>query len=152
MKWDSLKDWGVSLEICVLDIWRRAPISELTIQQHQPRAASRWTRTEKGGWKPERDYTIEKTTSTLVLTEGYTAAPLAGLMEEDMTWKRASGYGGQLIDGFRLAMSAFEQMDGVQIFSNPKIIVENETSALVDMTTKVPYIEIDYDAATADQH
>lgn len=36
-------------------------------------------------------------------------------------------------------------MDGVQIFSNPKIIVENETSALVDMTTKVPYIEIDYD-------
>ncbi len=152
MKWDSLKDWGVSLENMRAGYMETS--SDIGTYDYTATSASRSKPVDKdgkGGWKPERDYTIEKTTSTLV-PEGYTAAPLAGLMEEDMTWKRASGYGGQLsIDGFRLAMSAFEQMDGVQIFSNPKIIVENETSALVDMTTKVPYIEIDYDAATADQ-
>lgn len=45
-------------------------------------------------------------------------------------------------DAFRLTLSAFEQMDGVQVFSNPKIIVSNEKEALVDMTTKYPNVEV----------
>ncbi len=62
---------------------------------------------------------------------------------EDMTWRNARGFSGQLsVDDFRLAMSAFEQMDDVKIFSNPKIIVSNGKEALVDMTTKFPNVRV----------
>jgi type II secretory pathway component GspD/PulD (secretin) len=52
------------------------------------------------------------------------------------------------VDDFRLALNAFEQIDGVSIFSNPKIIVANEETANVDMTTKEPNVEVDFQAAT----
>ncbi len=67
----------------------------------------------------------------------------AGRSKEDMAWHTARGIGGQLsVDGFRLAMSAFEQLDGASVFSNPKIIVANEKEALVDMTTKEPNLTV----------
>ncbi|MDD4017472.1 MAG: secretin N-terminal domain-containing protein [Kiritimatiellae bacterium] len=46
------------------------------------------------------------------------------------------------MDAFSLTMNAFEQTDGVSIFSNPKIIVANEKEAVVDMTTKEPNLTI----------
>jgi general secretion pathway protein D len=52
-------------------------------------------------------------------------------------------------DAFKLAINAFEQMDGVSVFSNPKIIVANEETAKVDMTTKEPNVEMQYQAATS---
>ena len=59
----------------------------------------------------------------------------------DMFWRNARGFSGQLsVDDFRLALSAFEQMDDVKIFSNPKIIVSNGKEARVDMTTKFPNV------------
>ena len=62
---------------------------------------------------------------------------------EDMSWHNARGFSGQLsVDDFRLAMSAFEQMDDVKVFSNPKIIVSNGKEALVDMTTKFPNVRV----------
>ena len=62
---------------------------------------------------------------------------------EDMSWRNARGFSGQLsVDDFRLAMSAFEQMDDVKIFSNPKIIVSNGKEARVDMTTKFPNVRV----------
>ena len=62
---------------------------------------------------------------------------------EDMSWRNARGFSGQLsVDDFRLAMSAFEQMDDVKVFSNPKIIVSNGKEALVDMTTKFPNVRV----------
>ena len=61
----------------------------------------------------------------------------------DMAWRNARGFSGQLsVDDFRLAMSAFEQMDDVKIFSNPKIIVSNGKEARVDMTTKFPNVRV----------
>lgn len=45
-------------------------------------------------------------------------------------------------NAFSVAINAFEQMDGVSVFSNPKIIVANEETAKVDMTTKEPNIEV----------
>ncbi len=61
----------------------------------------------------------------------------------DMSWRNARGFSGQLsVDDFRLAMSAFEQMDDVKIFSNPKIIVSNGKEARVDMTTKFPNVRV----------
>ncbi len=62
---------------------------------------------------------------------------------DDMSWRNARGFSGQLsVDDFRLAMSAFEQMDDVKIFSNPKIIVSNGKEARVDMTTKFPNVRV----------
>ena len=63
--------------------------------------------------------------------------------ENDMFWHNARGFSGQLsVDDFRLALSAFEQMDDVKVFSNPKIIVSNGKEALVDMTTKFPNVRV----------
>ena len=62
---------------------------------------------------------------------------------DDMSWRNVRGFSGQLsADDFRLAMSAFESMSDVKIFSNPKIIVSNGKEALFDRTTKFPNITI----------
>ena len=59
----------------------------------------------------------------------------------DATFSRS--FSGQLsADDFRLALSAFESMSDVKIFSNPKIIVSNGKEARVDMTTKFPHVKV----------
>ena len=61
----------------------------------------------------------------------------------DMAWRNARVFSGQLsADDFRLAMSAFEQLEDTKIFSNPKIIVSNGKEALFDRTTKFPHITL----------
>ncbi len=60
-----------------------------------------------------------------------------------MAWRNSRMFSGQLsADDFRLAMSAFESMNDVKIFSNPKIIVSNGKEALFDRTTKFPNITL----------
>ena len=72
------------------------------------------------------------------------AAAGAGRTVDSMNWLNARGFSGQLsLDDFRLAMSAFESMSDVKVFSNPKIIVSNGKEAKVDMTTKYPNVTID---------
>ena len=67
----------------------------------------------------------------------------AGESDADMAWRNARVFSGQLTpDDFRLAMSAFESMSDVKIFSNPKIIVSNGKEALFDRTTKFPNITL----------
>ncbi|MDO5317787.1 MAG: hypothetical protein Q4G65_04090 [bacterium] len=67
----------------------------------------------------------------------------AGRTAENMSWANARGFSGQLsADDFRLALSAFESMSDVKIFSNPKIIVSNGKEAKVDMTTKFPHVKV----------
>ena len=67
----------------------------------------------------------------------------AGRTSDNMSWLNARGFSGQLsADDFYLAMSAFESMSDVKIFSNPKVIVSNGKEANVDMTTKFPNIEL----------
>ena len=74
---------------------------------------------------------------------------LANLTANDLGYRRTAGFGGQLsVSDFGVVMSAFEQMDGAQVFSNPKIIVRNGKKAVVDMTTKYPNIKIDYQQST----
>ena len=63
--------------------------------------------------------------------------------EADMAWRNARVFSGQLsADDFRLAMSAFEQLEDTKIFSNPKIIVSNGREALFDRTTKFPNVTL----------
>ncbi len=65
------------------------------------------------------------------------------MVDADMAWRNARVFSGQLsADDFRLAMSAFESMSDVKIFSNPKIIVSNGKEALFDRTTKFPNITL----------
>jgi general secretion pathway protein D len=45
-------------------------------------------------------------------------------------------------------IDAFEGVDGVSLISNPKIIVANEEVAVVDMTTKFPYVDVKSETTT----
>lgn len=84
---------------------------------------------------------ISKTTT--LFPESIVAASGAGMSEESMAWRKASGFAGQLsVSDFGLVMSAFEKMEDAKIFSNPKIIVSNGREAIVDMTTKRPNVAI----------
>lgn len=136
MKWDQLKEWGVNLH----DI-------NAGMERNDGKLAAYRT-----GTTDVRDGVAGKESVDVLVTPGEIPAASmttdgltkgAGRSAEDMSWKRARGISGQLsVDGFRLAMSAFEQIDGVSIFSNPKIIVANEKEAVVDMTTKLPNVSM----------
>ena len=45
-------------------------------------------------------------------------------------------------DALKLVMSALETSDDVAQISNPKLIVANEEHAIIDMTTKDPYVKV----------
>jgi type II secretory pathway component GspD/PulD (secretin) len=49
---------------------------------------------------------------------------------------------------FKWVIDAFEGVDGVSLISNPKIIVANEETAVVDMTTKFPYVDVKSETTT----
>ena len=88
--------------------------------------------------------TSDSKTYTGLVPSGISQASGAGRSADNMSWRNARGFSGQLsIDDFRLAMSAFESMSDVKVFSNPKIIVSNGKEAKVDMTTKYPNVTID---------
>jgi len=137
MKWDQLKEWGVNIH----DI-------NAGVEHNRGKLASYKTgktelRDTASGGKMEADVLATSTEipAAAMTPEGLTKG--AGRSAEDMKWREARGISGQLsVDGFRLAMSAFEQIDGVSIFSNPKIIVANEKEAVVDMTTKLPNVSM----------
>ena len=87
--------------------------------------------------------TLNDTFKSLV-PDSISQAAGAGRSESSMNWHNARGFSGQLsLDDFRLALSAFESMSDVKVFSNPKIIVSNGKEAKVDMTTKYPNVIID---------
>ena len=143
MKWDQLKEWGFETKNVNAGIERnKGKMAGFNAGGTEIRDSARIlpgtgvTGTEGTFIDPVYG---KETVRTLLVPDKINSAPIAGRSAEDMTWKHARGIGGQLsVDGFRLAMSAFEQIDGVSIFSNPKIIVANEKEAVVDMTTKLP--------------
>ena len=128
MKWDSLSGWKVGVSNLKggmeYNKGKLASYDQGTQSVIDGPSGSTWV----------EDYLVPGTIN---------AADGAGRTASDMTWKQARGIGGQLSAGdFSLTMSAFEEIDGVSIFSNPKIIVANEESATVDMTTKEPNVEV----------
>jgi type II secretory pathway component GspD/PulD (secretin) len=87
--------------------------------------------------------TSESLTYKSLIPDKINHAVGAGRTSDNMSWLNARGFSGQLsADDFYLAMSAFESMADVKIFSNPKVIVSNGKVANVDMTTKFPNIEL----------
>jgi type II secretory pathway component GspD/PulD (secretin) len=128
MKWDSLSGWKVGVSNLKggmeYNKGKLASYDQGTQSVIDGPSGSTWV----------EDYLVPGTIND---AEG------AGRSANSMSWKRARGVGGQLSAGdFSLTMSAFEEIDGVSIFSNPKIIVANEESATVDMTTKEPNVEV----------
>jgi type II secretory pathway component GspD/PulD (secretin) len=95
-------------------------------------------------------YPYQKEVPLYQIPTAINGAPGAGREADDMAWKMARGLSGQIsASDFRLAMSAFEQIDGISIVSNPKIIVANEEEATVDMTTKEPYVKVTANRSTS---
>ncbi|HQQ92471.1 MAG TPA: secretin N-terminal domain-containing protein, partial [Kiritimatiellia bacterium] len=151
MKWNQLKEWGAGVhDINAGMEYNRGKLAAYKTGGSEVRDSSAILPgtgvTDSEGtfiapvYGKETVQTILTPTeipAAAITSEGLTKG--AGRSAQDMMWKQARGIGGQLsVDGFRLALSAFEQMDGVSIFSNPKIIVANEKEAVVDMTTKLP--------------
>jgi len=137
MKWNSLDAWSVGVNN--LSGGMEVNSGKLGTYKTGTQTIEAGTEPVDSTYKTYKNVAVEK----VLIPATINPAEGAGRTANDMSWKRASGIGGQLSAGdFSLTLSAFEQMDGVSVFSNPKIIVANEESATVDMTTKEPNVEV----------
>ena len=125
MQWNALESWGVSLKNV-----------SAGMEYNNGRAANYGSIVSQRSVEGEQinvndgkeTKTGAKVTDTLtgIVPSELGAAPGAGRSAENMAWRNARGFSGQLsADDFRLAMSAFEQLGEGKIFSNPKVIVSN---------------------------
>jgi len=170
VKWEALKDWGVTVKglsagaefnkgqpakyksgttEIIQDVTREfhtttmVPDLSQPVTVYDPVDPSKILSVTYPYMVPQDvvSYPYKKEADLYTTPDGIVEAPGAGRLAEDMAWKSASGIQGQIsATDFRLAMSAFEQINGISLISNPKIIVANEEVALIDMTTKDPYV------------
>jgi Flp pilus assembly secretin CpaC len=75
--------------------------------------------------------------SRTIVKETASTAELAVNKVRDQTFQGALS-----AEAFALALNAFDQLDDVAVFSNPRVIVANEEQATIDMTTKEPNLTI----------
>ncbi len=170
LKWDSLENFGVSLshlsggfsmsdgKLSTFGIQNDARVSSAAVGdtfshstlddvESRSRTLTRETASavSSGSYRTTANSTVSDDSVSITLND----STLANLTANDLGYRRTAGFGGQLsVTDFGLVMSAFEQLDGAQVFSNPKIIVRNGKTAVVDMTTKYPNIKIDYQQST----
>ena len=154
LKWDTLggDGWGMTasdLGVSISD----TKTSDKTSGSY----VDKGTRETAGGTTTSSSSTTSGTGSSSTLgssantTTYNTYVPAGDILDNSVNRLKTRAITGQLTaDKFRLALNAFEQMDGVSIFSNPKVIVANEQKAVVDMTTKEPYIKMSFQAAASD--
>jgi type IV pilus assembly protein PilQ len=139
LKWDSLASWGASTK----DIKGGLAFNDSEIATFPTGINTREV--------DPVDNTKAMNSETVLYPSELTGSSLAGTSSDDMTWRNVKAVGGMMtVDDFRLAVSAFESVDGVKVFSNPKVIVANEQKAKIDMTRKEPNVVVDYQAATAE--
>ena len=153
LQWDSLSSWGATLNN--MKAGGEVNYGELIKLETAGSTVRDGATPVPGSMAPNADgvynpvYQKERVT-TFLAPDKILDAPNAGRSASDMMWRKAAGIGGILsIDDFRLAMSAFESIGGASVFSNPKVIVANEETARVDMTTKEPNVEVNFQAATS---
>jgi type IV pilus assembly protein PilQ len=151
MKWDSLDEFGARL---ALGGGFQVSDGNIATYDMTSKSASRVTKVSKAGVKTKSAWDETKTTSTLLpesMSTDLTGATISGLTADDLHWKKASAFGGVLsMSELGLTLSAFEETGGAQLFSNPRIIVQNETTAKVDMTVKEPNVNIEVTSGTTD--
>ena len=150
LQWNQLESWGASVKNLeagfsynngrIANYGTR--VSSMTESSNNNTSGSSGT---TGGTTSTSSSSLSKTIEVISPTGvgSGTSSSSFNRSDLDMAWRNARGFSGQLsVDDFRLAMSAFEQMDDVKIFSNPKIIVSNGKEARVDMTTKFPNVRV----------
>ncbi len=136
LKWDSLEEWSVGAKDINGGFYNNN---------------SQIARYRTGGTVIREGVAGDEEIGLTLLPENLTGGTIAGTTADDMSWRRIRSVGGLIsASDFALTISAFEQLDGVSIFSNPKVIVANEETARVDMTTKEPNVEVSFQAATSD--
>ena len=139
LQWNQLESWGASVK-SLEGGWA---YNNGRVGNYGTRVASSTSSSNSDGTSSSSSFsqTIEAITPTGV-GQGISGSSL-NRSAYDMSWRNARGFSGLLsVDDFSLAMSAFEKMDDVKIFSNPKIIVSNGKEARVDMTTKFPNVRV----------
>ena len=170
LKWDSLENFGVSLshlsggfsmsdaKLATFGVKADSNVSSAAVGDSRSRSwvddvesssrafeQSTASAIGRGSYRTTANSSVSDDSVSVTLND----STLANLTANDLGYRHTTGFGGQLsISDFGLVMSAFEQLDGAQVFSNPKIIVRNGKKAVVDMTTKYPNIKIDYQQST----
>jgi len=170
LKWDSLENFGVSLshlsggfsmsdaKLATFGVKADSNVSSAAVGDSRSRS---WVDDVESSSRAFEQSTASaigrgsyRTTANSSVSDGSVSvtlndSTLANLTANDLGYRHTTGFGGQLsISDFGLVMSAFEQLDGAQVFSNPKIIVRNGKKAVVDMTEKYPNVRIDYQQST----
>lgn len=155
MQWNQLESWGVTARGIVAGYEANSgKIANYGTFLSQRTGSTTGTKntsdTQKSGAAGSdktasiSESTSDSTTTVGIIPTALGGAPGAGREAENMAWRNAAGFSGQLsADDFRLALSAFEEFGEGKIFSNPKIIVSNGKEAKVDMTTKEPNVTVD---------
>lgn len=144
LKWDSLggDGWGVHLDSASLSISKGVSTSKTRgqdVSEENSNSSSSSSDTSDSLANDVRSITQDSALGSSS-SRSLTSSPT---LTSSRTHTFDRGFTGSLsMDAFALTLNAFEQMDGVSIFSNPKIIVSNEKEAVVDMTTKEPNLSI----------
>ncbi len=168
LKWNSLKSWGASVHdlsagmeynngrVGTYGVNTRTKSSQLGASVSRSGTFSNsGSSTYSAGSTPSSTYSstsggngsrsldVSGSSGRSLATLAPSSLGNAAVGGSDMAWRNARGFSGELsVNDFGLAMSAFESLGDVKIFSNPKVIVSNGKEALVDMTTKFPNIEL----------
>ena len=170
LKWDSLENFGVSLshltggfsmsdaKLATFGVKADSNVASAAVGDSRTRSwagdietstrsleQSAATAIGRGSYRTTANSTVSDDSVSVTLND----STLANLTANDLGYRHTAGFGGQLsVSDFGLVMSAFEQLDGAQVFSNPKVIVRNGKKAVVDMTEKYPNVKIDYQQST----
>jgi len=139
MQWNQLESWGASVQ----NLEAGMSYNNGRVANYGSRVASSSTTSSSDGTTASSSFSQNTEAITPTGVGSGTSGSSFNRSAEDMAWRNARGFSGQLsVEDFHLAMSAFEQMDDVKVFSNPKIIVSNGKEACVDMTTKFPNVRV----------
>ncbi len=136
MQWNQLESWGATAKGLAGGMeYNNGRAAKYQVGK----TTTMYTPTDSSTGQSAVDYV----TKNYLVPGSIGEASGAGRAADNMAWHNARGFSGQLsADDFRLALSAFEKMDDVKVFSNPKIIVSNGKEAKVDMTTKFPNVRV----------
>jgi len=144
MQWNQLESWGASVQNLSGGMeYNQGHVADyktpMTATMYTPKQYNADGKDISSG-KSAIDYLTQNS----MIPDRIYGAPGANRTAEDMAWRNARGFSGQLsADDFRLALSAFESLGEGKIFSNPKVIVSNGKEAKVDMTTKFPNVTLE---------
>lgn len=156
LNWQGLggDGWGVSFDGATLGLTDSSTHSKTRSSGTTGSTSSKTTGTSASSNSQSSDNSvlnIVESVSDSLSTESLLSSGTSSAYDASKNHASSRTFNGSLsADAFKLAVNAFEQIDGATVFSNPKVIVANEESAVVDMTTKEPNVEVSFQAATSD--